>query len=136
MSSTMHNYDFATNVPPRRGVVAGVCAALAAMVDVRVWIIRLIAVLLLLWHPIGAILAYLACAAFIRHGRTRFAQRLSTLRDRVAPPRRSDFDNRPPPVPPIDGLAARFATLDLRLAALETRAADPDRQLRRRFDSL
>ncbi|MCF3945114.1 PspC domain-containing protein [Acidiphilium sp. AL] len=136
MSTTMSQYDFSTSTPPRRGMAAGVCASLAAMVGVPVWIIRAVAVLLLLWHPIVIVLAYLACAAFIRHGRTPFAQRLSALRDRVAPPRRPDFGDHPPPVPPIDGLASRFATLDLRLAELEARAADPDRLLRRRFDSL
>jgi phage shock protein PspC (stress-responsive transcriptional regulator) len=138
MSTTMNRSDFNTAIA-RRGMLAGVCAALAAFIEVPCWIIRGVAVLVLMWHPIAAILVYLALAAFIRHGRGRFSQRLATLRDRVAPPRVPDRPtpgSAPMPVLPIDGLAARFANLDLRLARLEARAADPDRLLRRRFDRL
>ena len=139
MSTTMNRSDFTIAVSTRRGALAGVCAALAAFIEVPCWIIRAVAVLLLMWHPIAAILVYLALAAFIRHGRGRFSQRLSSLRDRVAPPRAPDMPgpgSAPRPILPIDGLASRFANLDLRLARLEARAADPDRLLRRRFDRL
>ncbi len=135
MSTTMNRSDFATAVPARRGMLAGVCAALAAFIEVPCWITRAVAVLMLLWHPIFAIVIYLGFAAFIRHGRNRFSRRLSALRDRVAPQRTADVP-APPPLTPIDGLAARFANLDLRLARLEAGAANSDRLLRRRFDRL
>ncbi|MDD2878240.1 MAG: PspC domain-containing protein [Acidiphilium sp.] len=130
----MNRSEFTAPSPCRRGMLAGVCAAFAAFVDVPVWMTRAVAVLLLLWHPIVAIIVYLAFATFIRRGRGRFSQRLSTLRDHVAPPRAPDMP--PPPIPPIDGLASRFANLDLRLARLEARVTDPDHLLRRRFDRL
>lgn len=134
MSTTMNHPDIRTSPPYRRRVVSGVCVALAAMAGAPIWVVRLLAILLLLWHPIAAIIAYIAFAAYIRHGRTPFAQRMSALRDRVAPQRAPDAP--PPRMPPIDGLANRFAALDLRLARLEARASDPDHLLRRRFDRL
>ncbi|MGC9269998.1 PspC domain-containing protein [Acidiphilium sp.] len=130
----MSRPEFETQITSRRGLLAGVCAALAAFIDVPAWTLRAVAVLVLLWHPIFAILGYLGFAAFIRHGRGSVSRRLSALRDHVAPPRMPDVP--PAPLPLIDGLAARFATLDLRLARLEARASDPDRLLRRRFDRL
>jgi phage shock protein PspC (stress-responsive transcriptional regulator) len=135
MSKTMNRSDFTAAGAARRGILAGVCATLATFIDMPRWITRAVAVLLLLWHPIAAIVIYLGLAAFIRHGRSRLSQRLSGLRDRVAPRQAREMPN-PPPIAPIDGLASRFATLDLRLARLETRASDPDHLLRRRFDRL
>jgi len=138
MSMTMNRSDFTPALPARRGVLAGVCATLAALIDVPVWVVRGVAILLLMWHPIAAIVVYLGFAAFIRHGTGRFAQRLSAVRDRVAPPHGPELPATVPsaPLPPMDGLAARFAALDLRLARLEAQVADPDRLLRRRFDRL
>lgn len=134
MSTTMNRPDFTTGLHARRGTLAGVCAAVAALIEVPCWIVRAVAVLLLLWHPIVAIVIYLGFAAYIRHGTSRLSQRLSALRDRVAPPRGPEIPVAAPL--PVDGLAARFARLDQRLATLERRATDPDCLLRRRFDRL
>ncbi|MHB1304271.1 MAG: PspC domain-containing protein [Acidiphilium sp.] len=123
--------QFTASPPARRGLLAGVCAAFAALIGIPAWMIRIAAVLVLLWHPIAAMVVYFALAGFIHHRGTRLARRLAELRDDIAPPHRE-----PPRNAALDGLAARFVALDLRLARLETRFADPDSLLRRRFDRL
>ncbi len=112
---------------PRR-VICGVCAALSANSGVPAWIIRVVAVCLLIAHTALATVAYLIAAAFMRRPAT------GTWRDLRADTR--GCAGVPPRTWDDGGLVNRFDRLTRRLAEMERETMDREAGLRRAFRDL
>jgi phage shock protein PspC (stress-responsive transcriptional regulator) len=114
---------------PFRPWIGGVCAGLAGVSGAAPWIIRLVAVILLLWHPLWILALYAVATVLLRR------------EDLPAAHRWHWFDRRPAPSggpaePGLAALAQRLAALDRRLAALEAMIGASDYRLRQNFRNL
>ncbi len=120
-------------------MVCGVCAELAERSGLPVWLVRVLALLLLVSHPapIGAV--YIGLALWLRRGKGACA-RPSWRGSEFARDSSRDFTPgarpEPPPAWDRDGLTARFSRLDRRLADMERAALDREMGLRRAFRNL
>ena len=117
------NKMYETFQRPRR-VICGVCATLADRSGVPAWIIRVVAVCLLVAHSLLTTVVYLFAAAWMRRPEA------GTLRDF------SDGPCTPPSAWDRDGLVNRFNRLDGRLSRMEHEALDREAGLRRAFRDL
>ncbi len=122
------NAVYETFQRPRR-VICGVCAALSAQSGVPAWIIRVVAVCVLIAHTALAVLIYLCAAAFMRRPAA------GSWRDFRADTR-GGGPSSPPPSWDRNGLVGRFDTLNSRLARMEREAMDREVGLRRAFRDL
>jgi phage shock protein PspC (stress-responsive transcriptional regulator) len=122
------NAVYETFQRPRR-VICGVCAALAEQSAVPAWIIRIVAVCMLIAHTALAVIVYLCAAAFMRRPAA------GTWRDLRADPCGAG-PLSPPPSWDRDGLVGRFDSLNSRLAQMEREAMDREVGLRRAFRDL
>ena len=129
MSIFINHYE--TGSAPQRPWIAGVCASLARGCGVEAWMVRLPAILLLLWHPLWFVILYLAAAAFIRNQNPPIA-RLRYWFSRLYPaaPSGGGGENG------LSALAQQLAALDRRLASLEAMISAPDDTLRQKFRNL
>jgi phage shock protein PspC (stress-responsive transcriptional regulator) len=88
-------------------MICGICGRISARTGLPVWLVRTVAVLLLLSHSVLFVAVYLGAALYIRHGRQAAVWQ---------PEARPAWDR--------DGLGERFARLDRRLARMEGAALD------------
>jgi phage shock protein PspC (stress-responsive transcriptional regulator) len=121
------NKMYETFQRPRR-VICGVCATLADRSGVPTWIIRVVAVCLLVAHTLLTTVVYLCAAAWMRRPAA------GTLRDFSCDTRGGP--GAPPSAWDRDGLVNRFNRLDGRLSRMEREALDREAGLRRAFRDL
>jgi phage shock protein PspC (stress-responsive transcriptional regulator) len=88
-------------------MICGLCGRVAARTGLPIWLVRTVAVLLLLSHTVLFVAIYLGAALYSRRGRQTAAWQ---------PEARPAWDR--------DGLTERFARLDRRLARMEGAALD------------
>jgi phage shock protein PspC (stress-responsive transcriptional regulator) len=115
------NSMYETFQRPRR-VICGVCARLSENSGVPAWIIRVVAVCLLLAHAGITFVLYFGAAIWMRSHRS--ASYVGPIR------------NAPPPSWDRNGLVNRFDGLDSRLSRMEREAMDREAALRRAFHDL
>ena len=109
------------NVRHSRRMLCGVCAEIADRSTVPVWLVRTVAVLVLLMHPPLVVALYVCAALWLR------GERRGTWRARAMPAAPS-WDR--------DGLTERFYRLDRRLSGMERAALDREMGLRAAFRDL
>jgi phage shock protein PspC (stress-responsive transcriptional regulator) len=108
--------------------IGGVCAALAEAWRVDAWIIRLAAIILLLWHPLWFLVLYAAATALHRRKNAPIARRWHWFSRR--------HGASAGPEPGLTALAQRLAALDRRLSTLEAMIGASDYRLRQNFRNL
>jgi phage shock protein PspC (stress-responsive transcriptional regulator) len=109
------------NVKHSTRMLCGVCAEISDRSTVPVWLVRTVAILLLLMHPPLMVALYLCAALWMR------GERRGTWQARAMPAA---------PAWDRDGLTERFSRLDRRLAGMERAALDREMGLRAAFRDL
>lgn len=113
---------------PARGWIAGVCAGIADHLGVEPILVRLVAVLCLVFFVLPTIVAYVAFALVLK-------PRPSALFD--SPDEESFFRGlRSDPGSSLRGIRERFGRLERRLARAEALVTSDEFDLRRRFRDL
>lgn len=113
---------------PENGWIAGVCAGIADYAGVDPALVRVAAVLLLVFFFVPVLIAYVVCALVLkRRPPTAFAS-----------PAEESFwrDVRTEPGGTLHGLGGRFRALNKRVARMETLVTSEEFDLRRGFRDL
>ena len=116
---------------PDDAILGGVCAGIADYFDWHIWMVRLVALTLLVFTNSFAFVAYIIAWVCLKNDpaiptrkQRRMKRRIENLKD--------SFSS----TGAIDDIAKRFERMEKRLRGLEAHVTSPGFKLRREFDNL
>jgi len=111
-------------------IIGGVCAGIADYFDWHVWLVRIVALSLLVFTNSFAFFAYICCWVCLKDN-PDIANRKTYIKKRIENLKHS-FDRSST----IDEMSRCFERIEKRLRRLEAHVTSPEFKLRREFDKL